>query len=82
MNYAFKASRRHEIDSKLEQHHFSGGGGIFSPAKLDLPRGEIHDTRGNFSFHLPRTENPVRMLPGRKGGGGGTVWGGEPRLLR
>ena len=55
MEYAFKASRCHEIDSKLEQHHLSGGGGIFIFAEIDLPRGEIHDARwGLFLFQLPR----------------------------
>ena len=62
VNYAFKASRRPEIDSNLQQHHLSGGGGVVMFAKIDLPK----------------VENPVRMLPGRTGGWGGeTVLGGE-----
>ena len=72
MKYGFKASRRHEINSKLKQHHLCGGGGSSNFAEIDPRRGENHETRGNlFFFHLPRGENPVRMLPGGKGGGGG-----------
>ena len=86
MKHAFKASRRHEIISKLEQPHLLGGGGDLSFAKIDLPRGENHETRGGlFFFHLPRGENPVRMLSVRKGGRGegqNRLGGGEPRGIR
>ena len=59
MKHAFKASQRHETDSKIEQHHFSGGGGIFFPAKIGLSRGEIHDdTRGNLLFSSSPGGNP------------------------
>ena len=76
-------ARRHEIGSKLRQHHLSGGGESFPPLNSIYPGGKstmIH-TRGYiFFFHLPQGENPVRMLPGRKGGGGGTfrTWHGTP----
>ena len=81
----FKASRRHEIDSKLEQRHLSRGGGIFFPPKLDLPRGEIHDTRGDLFFFIhPGGKTPCECFQAEKvvGGGGIRLGGGEPRLLR
>ena len=75
MNYAFKAPRRHEIDAKLEQQ-------IFFPAKLDQPRGGIHDTRGDmFLFIHPGEKTPCECFQAEKvaGRGGGSVWGrGNP----
>ena len=63
-----RASRCHEIEieSKLEQHHFFGGGGICFMAK---------STREIFSLEVELTRgwNPVRMLSGRKGDGRGDI---------
>ena len=59
MNYAVKASPRQEIDSTLEQHHLSGGGGslcllksIYPGGKSTIPtaRGGIHDTYPQHNF--------------------------------
>ena len=77
MNYAFKASRRHEIDSELEKHNLSGGG-IFSPAKLDVPRGKIHHTQGEFFVIYPGRKTPCECFQAEKV----VVVGGKHRLLQ
>ena len=52
--------------------------GIFSPAKLDLPRGETHDTRGDLFPSNPEGKSRANASrPKRWGGGGGSIRGGE-----
>ena len=47
-------------------------GNLFSRLNRSTPGGNPRYPGGIFFlFHLPRGGNPVRMLPGRKGGGGG-----------
>ena len=72
-----------KTDSKIEQHHFFGGAGIFFPAKIGLPRGEIHDTRGDlFFFIFPGGKTPCEFFQAEKvvGGGGNRLGGGNSEI--
>ena len=81
MRYSFKASRGHEIDSKLEQHTFPEGGRFFFarifPAKITSPRGNLDPSRDFFRKSIcPRGKPPCECFRAEKVMGAGAFGGG------
>ena len=81
MKYAFKASQRHEIDSKIEQHQFSRGGGSCFPLKSVYPGGKSTIPGGIFLFCIfPGGKTPCECFQAETVvvGEGNRLGGGNP----